>query len=108
MNNNHKKTKSAPKLLKVTFGDGSVIQEKTATETYVETIRHIGVEKVANLTDVRIEGLPLVVKQVDYRMQMRPLDDGWYVCTHSSTIAKQRMLEKISERLELNLIIEVI
>ncbi len=108
MSDNQKKTKSAPKLLKVTLGDGSVIQEKTATETYVEAIRLLGPLEISKIKEIKVEGLPLVVANKDYRMQLSSVDEGWYVATHMATDAKKRMLEKVAKALGENIQVEII
>ena len=91
-----RRPKSPAKILIVRM-DGETIQSSNSTETFIETVRRIGPERVANLRNIRIEGLPLVVERKDYRMQMSKLDNNWFICTHMPTIAQKRLLEKLCD-----------
>lgn len=102
-----RKKKSPALKLRVTIRS-KVIQEKNATETFLSAIRVMGPEQIASMGDIRIEGLPLVVASKDYRMQMRRLDDGWFVCTHMPTKSKKAFLEKIAKQLNVKIKVEII
>jgi len=95
--------------LKVTFPDGTIIQENYAKYTLVETIKKIGVMKVRGL-ELKLSGVLLVSNRVDdnYGNSQELVDGGWYITTHSSTKAKASILQKISKMLGLKLKIEVI
>ena len=103
---NVKKSRRPTKILIVRM-DGETIQASNSTETFIETIRRIGPERVANLRDIRIEGLPLVVEHKDYRMQMSKLDNNWFICTHMPTIAKKRLVEKLCDILGIEIEVNV-
>ena len=102
-----RKPKSPSKALVVRLGN-SVIHESTATETFVAVIKEIGPSKVANIPEIRVEGLPLVVSHKDYRMQLSKIDEYWYVCTHMSTANKKSLLERIANKLGLEIKIEMV
>jgi len=93
------------KLL-VIFNDGTKICEPTSSKTFAETIRKIGVEKIIEL-DILVDKAPFVSKDNEMRGGVA-LDDGYYVNTHSSTPAKKRLLVDISQRLNLDLKIEIV
>lgn len=95
MANKKNKTKSAPKILKVILEDGTIIQEKTATETYVEAIRQLGPYGISQIENIKVEGLPLVVSKKDYRMQLREVNENWYVATHMATDAKKECWRRL-------------
>lgn len=93
-------------LLKVTFPDGSVIQDKRAKITFAETIRKIGLERVRNLGIV-CSGVPLVSDSPDIKYGKEQVSvDGFYVMTHSSTSRKKEKLEEISDEFNLHLKVE--
>lgn len=106
MENKVRKKKSPALTLRVTIRK-KVIQEKNATETFLSAIKAMGPERVAGLKDIRIEGYPLVVPSMDYRMQMRQLGKEWYVCTHMPTKSKKVFLEKIAKQLDVKIKVEM-
>lgn len=102
--------------LRVTFEDGTIINERTAKETVIECIRKIGPQRVSNLcishpgTILRRNGVHLVSKQRSnqYSHRQHNIGDGWLVFDNTSTADKKKQLKAISDGLGLNLIIETI
>ena len=96
-------------ILRVTFPDGKVIQDKKAKITFTETIRRIGFMKVRNIGSAFC-GVPIVSNTRDrkYGKAQVPVEGGFYVMTHSSTNDKKKQLDKISKELHLGLIVEII
>lgn len=107
MEKKERKKKSPALTLRVTINE-KCVQEKNSTETFLTCIRMLGGEKIAPLQDIRANGFPLVVSSKDGRLQMKPLDNKWFVCTHMSTKGKKYILEQIAKRLGVNLRIELI
>lgn len=55
--------KKAPtKRLRVEFPDGTIINDAKSIDTFVDSIRHIGLQRVSELP-IKKDGLPLVVNQ---------------------------------------------
>ena len=102
-----RKPKAPSKALVVRLGN-TVIQESTATETFVAVIKEIGPSKVANIPEIKVEGLPLVVPHKDYRMQLSKIDEYWYVCTHMSTANKKSLLERVANKLGLETEVDLV
>ncbi len=98
--------KSPSKSIKVHI-NGNIIMKKNATETFIAVINYLEPRKVAQLKELRADGLPLVVPKKDYRLQMKVLDDNYYVCTHMPTTYKKRMLERIAKALDVEIKIEI-
>ena len=96
-------------VLRVTFPDGTVIEDKKAKMTFTKTIQKIGLMRVRNL-GIAFCGVPIVSNTLDkkYGKTQVPVEGGLYVMTHSSTHDKKKMLEKISTRLGIKLIVEEI
>lgn len=90
-------------VLSITMPDGKVLTSNNASDTFVECLKLIGIEQVAKMVDIQIDGLPLIVRQRDYRRQFKDAGDGWLVCTHSTTMKKKRILEMIVIRLGLQI-----
>ena len=96
-------------VLRVTFPDGTVIEKKKAKMTFTKTIQKIGLMRVRNL-GIAFCGVPIVSNTLDkkYGKTQVPVEGGLYVMTHSSTHDKKKMLDKISTRLGVKLIVEEI
>lgn len=95
--------------LKVTFPDGTVINDFYAYRTFVEAIRKIGAEQVMDLKIKRCRVF-LVGKEMSdkYSNSQIEVDHGIYVLTHSSTEGKKRDLELIAQKLKLKLKVDII
>ena len=96
-------------VLRVTFPDGTVIEDKKAKMTFTKTIQKLGLMRVRNL-GIAFWGVPIVSNTLDkkYGKTQVPVEGGLYVMTHSSTHDKKKMLDKIAIRLGVKLIVEVI
>ena len=96
-------------VLRVTFPDGTVIEDKKAKMTFTKTIQKLGLMRVRNL-GIAFCGVPIVSNTLDkkYGKTQVPVEGGLYVMTHSSTHDKKKMLDKISTRLGVKLIAEEI
>ncbi len=107
MEKKERKKKSPAQVLRVTI-KRKKIQEKNSTETFLACIKKFGAENVAALSDIHVEGLPLVVPNKDYRLQMRQLDKNWFVCTHMSTKSKKSYLERIAKQLGIKIKVKIL
>jgi hypothetical protein len=107
MEKNERKKKSPAQVLRVTI-NRKQIQEKNSTETFLACIKKLGAERVAALPNVKVEGLPLVVPNKDYRLQMRQLDKHWFVCTHMPTKSKKSFLERVAKQLGIKIKVEIL
>jgi hypothetical protein len=99
-------SKGAKTGLLVRFPDGTVICEAKAADTLALAIKKIGFEKVEAL-NIRVNHENLVSRQ-----KSRNYNDvflsPFYIKTHSSTDAKKKNLERISDRLGLRLIVSIV
>lgn len=91
----------------VKFRDGTIVCERTAAQTLVETLRTIGFERVAGLK-IRINRTHLVSKNTPPDRYNAQLVDGFFIMTHSSTAQKMKHLEDISGKLQLGLSIHLV
>ena len=100
------KQKALPSTFSVSFPDGTIVQGDSAAETMALTINRIGPKRVAELY-LRAGGGNLVSRESNttYKSANYPLDDGYILCTHSSTDDKIDKLKKISKLLNLALVI---
>ena len=105
-----KKEYIAPKtFLRVTLADGTIIERKKAKDTFIETIRRIGVEQVRSL-GLKCCKIPIIsnTKDAKYGRAQHPIGKGWYILTNSSTVAKKEQLSKIAKALNLKMKVEII
>ena len=96
------------KGLRVTFPDGTVIWHKAAINTFVETLRRIGLDRIP---EVGIEhgGYNLVSKDKRPTVPGRVWQheaDGWYIYSNISNETKADDLKRISDYYKLKLKIE--
>lgn len=96
-------------VLRVEFPDGTVFQDKNASETYAKAIKKIDPELVA-LVELSHAGVDVVSKELNakYARDQKPIGDGWYVMTNSATVTKYSDLKTISDALELGLVVDLV
>lgn len=96
-------------ILRVSFPDGTIIEEPRVSNTLVKCIKKIGWCEVQDL-NIRVSGMNLVVNELHpnptYRRAQLEIDDCVYVNTGSNTDVKLEQLKRISKGLKLNLKIE--
>ena len=96
------------KQLQVSFPDGTVICESKATDSFVRSIQHIGLERVAKLRTIRVNRHPIVsVIRNESSRGFRELD-GYFVETHISTKDKARYIQRIANALRIDVTVNVI
>lgn len=95
--------------LKITFADGTVIQERNAAETFVAFVRKVGVERVRSLGLKQCK-IPLVSNTIDkkYGDKQKPLGNGWYLMTNTSTQSKLKDIEAIAKAFDIKVKVDVI
>ena len=86
--------------------NGKVIEFSDAAETFARAIEDIGIERVTRLGKV-LSGIALIgtVKAAGYQQQF--MIGEYYVCTHSNTPTKKRLLEEIGAELRVPLHAEI-
>jgi predicted type IV restriction endonuclease len=99
----HQKKKIREKI-SVTFPDKTVIRNKKVVDTFVETIKKIGPEKILPLNLYRA-GVAIVSETKDDFYNQHKIGKYW-IMVHTSTKEKVVVLNEINEKLNLNLIIE--
>lgn len=94
-------------ILRVTFPDGFVIEDRNVSKTFVKTIEMCTPDLVKELNIV-LAGVDLVSDKVSeqYGRAQHQINDGSYVMTHMSTEKKREILQYISNSLGLDLKID--
>lgn len=86
--------------------NGKAIEYSDAAETFARSIDQIGIERVARLGRV-LSGIPLVGRSRAAGYQQQFAVGQFYVCTHSNTQTKKRVLEEIAADLGVQIRVEV-
>jgi hypothetical protein len=86
---------------------GKVIEKHTIAETFVETLKAFGLERVAKLNKT-VTSIPLIARTPtnDYQTQRRC--DGWFITTHVNKVSATTVLEEIGKALNMPLKVECI
>ena len=103
-----KRIENVTKGMKVTFPDGTVIWHRAAIDTFIDTLRKIGLERIPAL-GIEHGGYNLVSKEkrptVPGRIWQHECD-GWYIYSNISNGQKAEDLKRISDYYHLRLKIE--
>ena len=96
-----------PQKLRVIFPDGETLCYTSSKETFVQTLRRIGIDRLSTV-DIMADGAPMITKTIipKHQRHMESLGDDWYVNIGGSTHTKYMRLKSISEKLNLGLIID--
>ena len=96
--------RESPKKMRVTFPDGEVICYRRVVNTFIDTIKKIGPERIASL-GLEVRNYPLVSREkiALFKDNSKPIDGEWYVITESDTWQKYMQLRGISSQLGLGL-----
>lgn len=86
--------------LTVVMEDGQEICHVRVSETFVEVIEKIGVERVKNL-DLILNGIPLI-STYKHPTYSQTESGNYYITTHCNTTTKIERLKEIMRRLNLN------
>lgn len=93
--------------LRITMSDGTVFcNEKDATDTFCDVLQEIGLLRVRQL-EIMPSGINLISTSKDKNRQQRKMGE-FYIFTNRSTSQKADQLQEISDRLHLNMKIEVL
>lgn len=100
--------KAPSKILRVTFSDGVVVFERTATATFIRCLQHVGLERIAELRSIRSHGHPLVSTRRNESGSSVHEVDGYFIETHSGTKRKAVQLQHISRALDIGMKVETL
>ena len=106
--------RQAGKKIRVTFGDGVIIEEANACDTLINAIKKIGVKKVADLKIVAIgsQNILLLDKKLaeekGYRNSQKEMGFGYYLVTKTSTEKKVCDLCTIAQKLSIDMKVEIV
>jgi len=99
-------TRKSGAKLRVKIAD-KVIEQRTISDTFVETLKTFGLERVAKLNKT-LSAIPLIARLPTQGYQTQKHCNGWYITTHFNKSAAIRLLEDIGKELCMPLKIELI
>jgi hypothetical protein len=96
----------SPKTRLLVTVAGQTIDHSKAADVFATALERIGLERVAQLK-LRIAGIALVSHHAANSYQNQIHKDGWFITTHASNEEKKRMLETISQALQVPVRVEI-
>ena len=87
--------------LRVKLGD-KIIEQRTVSATFVQTLAELGLEKVAKLNK-KLSGIPLLARTPTNGYHTQKFHQGWYVTTHFNTPTAMKMLQDVGKELQIPL-----
>lgn len=87
--------------MQITFPDGTVIGEENTTETFMQCVWKIGIEKVRQLNLLH-GGKPLITHNKQYNNQIQ-IDSNKWLLVPSATKDKVKLLKVMNIMLHLNM-----
>lgn len=104
--------KASPKRLRVQFDDGKVFDFPKAVDTFIETLRFMGLDKCAKIKTVIQLGYPVVAPKPNEYKDKKPgfikEIDGYFLETKTSTDRKADQLREYARELDINIQVESI
>lgn len=96
-------------ILRVTYPDGHIVEERIVSNTLIDVVISAGAERVQSL-GIMLNGENLVSNTIlpRYATSQKLVGNNLYVMTCCDTNKKQRIIEQISEALNMNLKVETI
>lgn len=99
---------STRQKIKVTFPNGKTIHPNRVLDALIEVVKYAGPERVRDLgIIVCSDNLVLKNPKPRYVKPCKPVGDGWLVNTCSDTPTKYEQIKYISDKLLLNLSVEI-
>ena len=92
--------------LQVSFSD-SVIKKETIADTFVETVKAFGLDRVAKLNKF-VSGAPLLANSPINGYQSQRRIENWYINTHVNKQIASKVLEDIGKELNIPIQIEIV
>ncbi|WGS88589.1 hypothetical protein [Methylomonas sp. UP202] len=99
-------TRKSGGKLKVTVG-AKTIEQATISDTFVQTLATLGLDKVARLNK-KLSGIPLLARTPASGYQTQKFHQGWYVTTHFNQPTAIKMLQEVGRELHVPLRVEAI
>lgn len=93
-------------ILRVTLPDGSMIEEREVSQTLVKVVEYAGVLNVKNI-GIKVNNVNLLSENTltIYERAQKPVGNGLYITTSCDTDTKQRIIQQISDSLNMGLIV---
>ncbi len=97
-------------ILRVTYPDGRIVEERVVYKTLVDVVETAGVERVQEL-GIKLNNCDLVSDTVTplYEIGQKSVGkNGLYLMTSCDTVTKYKIIEQISDELDLDLSVDFI
>lgn len=106
----YKKSIKNLQLIKIKFPDGTIIKEKMAIYSFINSLKKIGIDRVRSINPF-FGNIPLFIDRLseshsDRKKNYKDIGNG-YIYRHHSTETKVKLLKEISSKLKVKLEIEI-
>jgi hypothetical protein len=106
-NKHNKVQKAPPKVLCVTLETGEIINENTAVNTFLKTLEYIGLEKIADFSDIQLQGHPVVSRTKNLNGRKLKKVSDFFIEVHCGTNKKADILRRYAKMLGLHIQVAV-
>jgi hypothetical protein len=100
-------TRRSPTRLRVTFPDGTVLQEQQASDTLALALQRLDLSPVEAL-GIYVRNLPLVGNARGDSYASQTEIGGKFVCHHMENVPKKKILERVAKRLSEPIQVEIV
>lgn len=97
-------TRKSSGTLRVRVGE-KIIEQATISDTFVQTLATLGLDKVARLNK-RLSGIPLLARTPANGYQTQKFYQGWYITTHFNRPTAIKMLQDVGKELQIPINVE--
>lgn len=96
-------------ILRVTYPNGRIVEERMVYKTLIDVICTAGALKVKSL-GIMLNGSNLVSDTINprYEISQKPIGNGFFVMTCSDTNTKRSIIQQISDTFDMGLVVEEI
>jgi len=95
--------RAPPKTLFVGLQTGETIIENTAVNTFLKALEYMGLEKIADFSDIQLHGHPVVSRTKNPNGGQHKEVAGFYIEVHCNTNTKADILRRYAHMLGLNI-----
>ncbi len=93
--------------LRVTFPDGTLLEDQQASDTFALALQRFGLSRVEEL-GYYVRNLPLVGSTRSDSYACQTEIDGKYVCHHMDNKTKKRFLDRVARRLSMPIEVQIV
>lgn len=93
----------------IKYGDGTIIYEKAAADTFAKFVKRVGANRVMSMGKI-MNGVRMIstLHGGRYKKSQKPLGNGLWLMTCCSTQKKKEIIEEIARKFNIDLMVEIV